>query len=464
MTPYPFYNPNMPVGMDNQQPYGVGNTLPQSLTPATSPFPSLFQDRQSLFGIRPTYAKGGHVGPLSSIVENLRNMGQRNDSVLAHISPEEAMELEQRHGGDINPHTGLPQYGLMDWLGPTLASVVGFMIGGPKGAMIAGSLSGAAIEGTKHERPLEGALMGGLKGAGIGALTAVGGPFLGKAFGIGSLAGAGGLKGAAAVAGSAAAKRAAAFESLKALGQAPAAGGLKGAVSGLGSTVAKGWGEMSLLDKGLLGTSILGSLAGGRSQPQVLKTYEDNNKVLEQPNWRPDQMPAPIAPMARAVNPGNPDIYHAGMIPEHEYFGRPNYAHGGSIGSEYYHGTSGGQDDDIDTNVRPGDFIWDSDFVSQLGDGNPDAGASELLHEAKKIGGNNISSPLSKYINAKVSPKEVKWSSEVVTKLGKGSNATGVKILDRARERMRTHKRSAPSDKIPPKSKSLSYYMFGGKS
>jgi hypothetical protein len=44
----------------------------------------------------------------------VRSMGQRGDNVLAYINPREAMHLAKNHGMDINPHTGLPQFGLFD--------------------------------------------------------------------------------------------------------------------------------------------------------------------------------------------------------------------------------------------------------------------------------------------------------------------------------------------------------------
>lgn len=58
------------------------------------------------------YAGGGNVMPRQA--EMVRSMGQRGDNVLAYINPREAMHLAKNHGMDINPHTGLPQFGLYD--------------------------------------------------------------------------------------------------------------------------------------------------------------------------------------------------------------------------------------------------------------------------------------------------------------------------------------------------------------
>jgi hypothetical protein len=50
-----------------------------------------------------------------------------------------------------------------------------------------------------------------------------------------------------------------------------------------------------------------------------------------------------------------------------------------------------------------------------------------------------------------------------VTALGGGDNKAGAKILDGLREKLRAHKRSAPTSKIPPKAKSPLDYIKGAK-
>ena len=52
---------------------------------------------------------------------------------------------------------------------------------------------------------------------------------------------------------------------------------------------------------------------------------------------------------------------------------------------------------------------------------------------------------------------------ETVAQLGNGSNKAGAKALDKFRENIRAHKRSAPHDKIPPKAKSPLAYLKGAK-
>jgi hypothetical protein len=46
----------------------------------------------------------------------LQSLGEDEDGILAHINPEEAAYLEEYFGSDINPYTGLPQFGFFDRL------------------------------------------------------------------------------------------------------------------------------------------------------------------------------------------------------------------------------------------------------------------------------------------------------------------------------------------------------------
>lgn len=66
-------------------------------------------------------------------------------------------------------------------------------------------------------------------------------------------------------------------------------------------------------------------------------------------------------------------------------------------------------------------------------------------------------------IPAMLADGEYVFDAETVAQLGNGSSDAGAKILDRMRENIRAHKRSAPVDKIPPKSKSPLEYMAESK-
>jgi hypothetical protein len=66
-------------------------------------------------------------------------------------------------------------------------------------------------------------------------------------------------------------------------------------------------------------------------------------------------------------------------------------------------------------------------------------------------------------IPAMLADGEYVFDAETVAQLGNGSSDAGAKVLDRMRENIRAHKRSAPVDKIPPKSKSPLEYMAESK-
>lgn len=84
--------------------------------------------------------------------------------------------------------------------------------------------------------------------------------------------------------------------------------------------------------------------------------------------------------------------------------------HNDPVVKRYMKGGGGGQADDIPARLSSGEYVMDADVVAALGDGNPDAGAAKL---------------------------------------------------DRMRENIRKHKRSAPASKIPPKSKKPEQYLKG---
>ena len=108
------------------------------------------------------------MGGLAAAAESLRSKGRGGDTILAHINPQEAALLKRMGGaGTLNPATGLPEFlkigkvfsapfkavgGVVKGvvgaaskvLGPELTSLVatvgGFMIGGPAGAALAQGL------------------------------------------------------------------------------------------------------------------------------------------------------------------------------------------------------------------------------------------------------------------------------------------------------------------------------------
>jgi len=67
-------------------------------------------------------------------------------------------------------------------------------------------------------------------------------------------------------------------------------------------------------------------------------------------------------------------------------------------------------------------------------------------------------------IPAMLADGEYVFDADTVAQLGNGSSDAGAKVLDKMRESLRHHKRSAPVDSIPPKAKSpLEYIKLGMK-
>jgi len=63
------------------------------------------------------------------------------------------------------------------------------------------------------------------------------------------------------------------------------------------------------------------------------------------------------------------------------------------------------------------------------------------------------------FVPAQIADGEVVLDAPLVTAIGGGDNKRGAKLLDKMREELRAHKRSAPDTKIPPKAKSPLEYL-----
>src|SRR5271167_4924498 len=113
-----------------------------------------------------------HTPSLKHMAAKIRAKGQRKDTVLAHLNPHEAGLLEHLYGKDINPYTGLPQYGffrkiekairpVVKTVLPVAGSIIGGMIGGPAGAVAGGALGGGlSSKSHRLDHALGGAFVG----------------------------------------------------------------------------------------------------------------------------------------------------------------------------------------------------------------------------------------------------------------------------------------------------------------
>jgi len=81
----------------------------------------------------PVYKRGGEVKEtygLDNIAEMIRQRGREGDTVLAHISPQEAGILQLLGGsGTINPYTGLPEFKILKKIVPKPIYKLGSAIG-----------------------------------------------------------------------------------------------------------------------------------------------------------------------------------------------------------------------------------------------------------------------------------------------------------------------------------------------
>lgn len=179
-------------GMYNKNPYiqGMSVPMPQPLAgnlTATNLYP--LESSTATPGLsvplQQRYARGGRVSrnSLPGIAEFIRRQGGGGDTILAHINPEEAAILGQTTGGDINPITGLPQYGLFNkpWkaikssVGKVGGAVIGNMILPGIGGIIGGALGGGTQNALRGKKFGEGALQGAITGATLPSLASIGG-------------------------------------------------------------------------------------------------------------------------------------------------------------------------------------------------------------------------------------------------------------------------------------------------
>lgn len=186
----------------------------------------------------------------------------------------------------------------------------------------------------------------------------------------------------------------------------------------------------------MAGGGVLASIMNRKSMNQksphdLLNSQGGGTKSM---GWTPQQQATANGFFNAPVTPWNQrSMQHADAGTPGLVVQTPKFAHGGSayadgggpshqlaqmgdLGQEdvpqgALNQVAGGQDDVIDARLAPGEYVFDADTVSAIGDGHNDAGAAKL---------------------------------------------------DKFRENIRKHKRSAPPNKIPPRAKPLHQYMPKG--
>lgn len=137
--------------------------------------------------------------------------------------------------------------------------------------------------------------------------------------------------------------------------------------------------------------------------PQAAQNAQQAPQQMPQMGMPPMAQGMPQMGMPPAMRRGG--LPHASNVPMTQ--GRMDFRRGSAV-----HGAGDGQSDDIPAMLADGEYVLDAELVAQIGNGSTKAGAE---------------------------------------------------ALDRFRENIRAHKRSAPVNKIPPKTKALTSYLKGAR-
>lgn len=173
-----------------------------------------------------------------------------------------------------------------------------------------------------------------------------------------------------------------------------------------------------------------------------------------------DYMPAINSPLSTASK--DAQLYANLGVPGYGSAVKPlGMADGGSIPTHYTYGTQ----------IDPTDFLADGGMpqntnVPMRGGLSNNSNVPMLQGRKdyrKGAAVNGAGDGQSDDIPAMLADGEYVIDADVVAALGNGSNKAGAEVLDKMRENIRTHKRSAPIGKIPPKAKSPLAYLKGAK-
>lgn len=419
--------------------------------------------------------------PYHSLAEIIRQQGEGEDTILAHINPIEAAVLKSMGGsGTINPKTGLPQFrgGVLSaryWKKGAwkrdLAAVVGNVIGnailpgigGPIGSAI-GSAAGTKIRGRKDYAPHM------LKSAAISAVAPTAASLLGSGA---SSMGAGSVGNYLTNYGNTNAI-------LPSLGIGNSAGSASipsvQAGESTASTVAREAGkkavEQSFADKlmvnskdfftqpsNIMSTAVLANQLIPQKEKKVKETTPEeiaanekryrNASRLSQAELEAEA--AYSLAQREAKRRARNNLYgleSSSVTPLYRKVNSPAEYESTGRWLEYYDNP---------------EFTGNQVRMKDGGAYHPRFGyeIEEMQYPMGIIGYlNGYSGGQDDDINAKLSDGEYVIDASTVSDLGDGNNANGAKKLDQMRRNIRAHKRGG-SITMPPKAKSLLSYMRG---
>lgn len=130
---------------------------PEQIAAAANEFAAAAQSGQmpEQAGIAGQFAGPAQM-PAPGVADELAKYGRNGDTMLAHVTPQEAQMLKMMGGaGTINPTTGLPEYFSLKKalkritkpiVGAVVGAATGFLVGGPVGAVVGGVTGAAAGE------------------------------------------------------------------------------------------------------------------------------------------------------------------------------------------------------------------------------------------------------------------------------------------------------------------------------
>jgi hypothetical protein len=368
------------------------------------------------------YARGG----LARSAKRVAGAGEGGDSMIVHVNKAEFEEMVRHFGPpERNPQTGMyafkpfwKQKWFKQWAAPVatvalsaIAPGVGTALGaglgltGTAASTVGTGLIGAGLGGLTGggRGALTGALTGGLAGYALPAMGITGTPaadgsvFSGGIFsptggsGIapainnlfnGTPAAAAAAPGAAAPAGGAAASGAGGAAAGGAGGAA--AGGAGGAAAG-GTSMLNRVGQMAAL--GLVANAALGGGGGqsGGATPAPQRNDQNASRPLPEVEFSRTRT-QPTGDMRRyAIAGGEQDFYEDNELPE---MPRTAAAMGGLMRAaqgRYVKGDGHGREDRIPALLSDGEYVFDAETVSMLGDGSSDAGAKKLDQMREQI-------------------------------------------------------------------------------
>lgn len=356
---------------------------------------------------------------------------------------------------------------------PITLPIMGGIIAGPLGATAAGAITGSMRSSHNVGKNM---FKGALKGLAVGGGMTLAGQMMGGGSLLGGLSNpfSGLMGGSAPTVGAGHSAGAQAANAVQKGAGKGLLGGLFGKVSGVGGGIGGLLGSLGItpMDALLMGGAALGQLKSRtKPDPEQERRYNEEKQRQSQALNRPNPHDLIHPHEFSYIREPNPNYGKARLDPNAPLMGEEpflnnyaprqlaegGYVHGGAIP-----GNSGGQDDDYDTHIPAGSYVWDATSSSLLGDGNSENGIKKIREMRDRflesgIVKNEQWNP--ERVKVKLSPGEIVIEPEVVEALGKGNRKKGIKKLDNARHALRKEK--GLTKFLPPKSKSLDKYLRG---